>query len=78
MQNKSPAPNARFGATAAVISLKVPCEHERKQPAECIVETAAVSSYSHVVCNVPESVVESMVLKKSANESVVKRKVKNL
>ena len=39
-----PAPNERFGTTAAVTPLKVTCEHERKYPAERAVKAAAAPS----------------------------------
>ena len=53
---KMPAPNERFGTTAAVTPQNVTCEHERKQPAERAVSAAASPSRRHVGCNVRETV----------------------
>ena len=48
-RQKVPAANARFGATAAVTPQKVTCEHERKYPAERLVDAATTPSRHHVI-----------------------------
>ena len=57
---KMPAPNARFGATAAVTPLKMACGHERKYPAERLVSAAASPSHHHVGSNPGEPKVQTL------------------
>ena len=56
-----PACNERFGATAAVTPQKVPCEYERKHPAERLVPAPPAPSRFLVMCNAGESGVEKDV-----------------
>ena len=62
-----PAPNERFGATAAVTPQKVTCEHERKQPAERAVEAATSQSRRHVVSNAAKASSERAASKREYN-----------
>ena len=66
--------NARFGATAAVTPLKVPCGHERKYPAERLVKAAAAPSRHHVVRKSAES---ATILRRMA-ETMLKNIEKNI
>ena len=49
--SKSPAANARFGATAAVTPQKKQCENENLYPAASVVEAATSQSLLDVVCH---------------------------